>query len=732
MKSSHYGYKSLLSNSLLACSLYLVTHATQGLAETLSISPPPDTGNSTTNTNAPILDFRGGDIRALIQLVAEQTGKNFIVDPQVRGEATLVAGRRLRNDELYEALLSILQVHGYEAVETGNLIKIVPNGKARSSVAPLVNNAKESTPDETITQVVKLNYIQVQTAIQTLMPLSGQGETSILPNQSSNSLVLKGKAQNIQRLQDVIASIDKPNNEDFELVPLDYAVASQVASTLQALMSTVAGTPEAMAMGAGGGGKVSADERTNSVLISGDKATRERMKRAIAKLDVPRATEGDTKVIQLRYAKAEDVVAVLNGVAPAIQQQSNLPVSAGGTPGGAGISMPLSGGATSSVSSANSGGVKVLADKSSNSIILSGPPTLQKNMMQVINQLDRRRAQVLVEAVIAEVSTDLSNKIGAALVANGANTGGSGVVGYSNFGTIGALANIYSSIKASSIPALPNGLLLGGGNESFGAIVEALKGDAATNILSTPTLVTMDNQEAEITVGQEVPFITGQSTSSSSTTTNPFTTIERKDVGLKFKITPQINRGETVNLKIEQETSNVATSSVSAADLITNKRRITTNVMVEDGQILVLGGLIEDNYRDSESKVPLLGDLPIIGNVFRSNTTSKAKNNLMVFIHPVILPDGQSADAYTRMKYHTLRQQQENSKVLERRRLTEGASVLPPDMNQVSAGTADSLHNTPRTQQARPNNAATGAAAPAATNKRPKCNKSDPFCNGAL
>ncbi len=313
--------------------------------------------------------------------------------------------------------------------------------------------------------------------------------------------------------------------------------------------------------------------------------------------------------------------------------------------------------------------VKVLADKSSNSIIISGPPTLQKNMIAVINQLDRRRAQVLVEAVIAEVSTDLSNQIGAALLSNGAANGGNGAVGYSNFGGLGTLAGLYGSITANTIPTVPNGLLLGGGNSSFGAIVEALKGDAATNILSTPTLVTMDNEEAEITVGQEVPFITGKSTNAANDTTNPFTTIERKDVGLKFKITPQINRGETVNLKIDQETSNVASSSAGASDLITNKRRITTNVMVEDGQILVLGGLIEDNYRDSESKVPLLGDIPVIGGAFRNNTTNKTKNNLMVFIHPIIMPDGQSADAYTRMKYHTMQQQQERSKVLQRDRL---------------------------------------------------------------
>lgn len=703
---SHNRFKSFLSTGALACSLWLLATAAGVQAE-----------------EATRINLQDTEIRQLIDIVAKATGKNFIVDQQVRGKVTFISGKGLDKDGLYEAFLSVLQVHGFEAVESGDLIKIVPVGKARGNVAPLVADAGESDADETITQVVNLDYIPVTTAIQTLMPLSGQGETSILPNQASNSLVLKGKAQNIERLLDVIASVDKPNNEDFELVPLEYAVASQVATTLQSLMSGGAAA-------AGGApipttGKVSADERTNSVLISGDKQTRERMKSAIAKLDVQRAVEGDTKVIQLRYAKAEDVVNVLNGVAPNIQRyaagggyydySSSYNYSQANAAGGAAGGNPAAGGG-----GATATGVKILADKSSNSIIISGPPTLQKNMIAVINQLDRRRAQVLVEAVIAEVSTDLSNQIGATLLSNGAANGNNGAVGYSNFGGLGTLAGLYSGITTKTLTGVPNGFLMGGGNDSFGAIVEALKGDAATNILSTPTLVTMDNEEAEITVGQEVPFITGKTTSAANDSTNPFTTIERKDVGLKFKITPQINRGETVNLKIDQETSNVASSSAGASDLITNKRRITTNVMVEDGQILVLGGLIEDNFRDSESKVPLLGDIPVLGSVFSNNTTSKTKNNLMVFIHPVIMPDGQSADAYTRMKYQTMQQQQERSKVLQRDRLTEGASVLPPDMNQVSSGTADSLHNPPP---------------PAPVNKTPqpvKCHKSDPLCNGTL
>lgn len=691
MKSYNKQLSSVFSSLSLACSLFLLaTPANLNAEET------------------PRINLQDVEIRTLIDIVAQHTGRNFIVDPQVRGKVTFVSGRGLDKDDLYEAFLSVLQVHGFDAVESGNLTKVVPTGKARSQVAPLVQDASESDVDETVTEVVKLDYIPVATAMQTLIPLSGQGETRIQPNQSSNSVVITGRAQNVQRLRAVVESIDNPNNDDFELVALEFAVASQVAATLQGLMATGAGGADGAPLPAGG--RVSADERTNSVLISGDKQTRERMKKAIARLDVQRATEGDTRVIPLRYAKAEDVVAVLNGVSPALQKQSGAVPAAGGGAGGAA--------AAPSVSSASSGGVTVLADKSSNSIIISGPPTLQKNMMKVIAQLDRRRAQVLVEAIIAEVSTDLTNKLSASLLSNGARDG-NGPVGISNFGGLSTVAGLYGSVKAGSAASLPTGLLLGGGNDSFGLIAEALKGDAATNILSTPTLVTVDNEEAEITVGQEVPFITGKSTNAANDTTNPFTTIERKDVGLKFKITPQINRGETVNLKIDQETSNVASSSAGASDLITNKRRITTNVMVEDGQILVLGGLIEDNYRDSESKVPVLGDVPVLGGLFRNNTTSKTKQNLMVFIHPVILPDGQSADAYTRQKYHTMQQQQQRSGVTQRGSLPQGASTLPVDMNKVTRGSADDLHNPP-------------PAAPKPVTPTGSCNKSDPFCNGTL
>ena len=718
----------------------------------------------------PRINLQNTDVRSLVEVVSRLTGKNFVIDPAVgKGSITFVSGKGLSEEEFYEAFLSILQVHGLEAIEAGNIIKIVPIGKARAQVAPIYSdNPDKPVPkvdvDETITQVFKLQYIPVATAVQTLTPLAGQGETRIQFNQSSNSVIVTGRGQNVERLAEVIRSIDQPNNNDFELVGLKYSVASQLAQTVKDLLGNTAVGPEGVQLpqqvkvsvdertnsivvagdksdrervrkiiqrldiprtqpsetqvvplkyavasqllqtlkelqvggssviisGAEGAAtainavppskqiRMAADERTNSVLISGPKAEREPIIDAIAKLDVPRAGSGGTRVIPLRYAKAEDMVKVLNDASKGIIEQTSGTAAAAGT---------------APVAAAKAAGlgteVSILADKTSNSIILSGPAHVQKDLLKVIYQLDRRRAQVLVEAIIAEVSNDLTNKLGFGVAALDAAEGKTGLIGSSNFGGLTTALQLGSG-KATS---LPNGLLMGVANSNFGFVMDALKGDGATNILSTPTIVTMDNEEAKMVVGQNVPFVTGSYTSSTSggTAQNPFQTIERKDVGLTLKVTPQINRGKTIQMKISQEASSVSQSG-AASDLITNKRSIDTNVMVEDGQILVLGGLIQDNFNDSESKVPVLSDIPIIGGAFKQNSTQRSKQNLMVFIHPVILPDREAADAYSRSKYHTLQRQQQQSKVLQRGSL--GAAAVFPDIPcyDCKKGSVDSLH----------------------------------------
>lgn len=725
---------------------------------------------SVVQAETPRINLQNTDVRSLVEVVSRLTGKNFVIDPQVgKGSITFVSGKGLSEDEFYEAFLSILQVHGLEAIEAGNIIKIVPMGKARSQVAPIyeadpAKPAPKVDVDETITQVFKLQYIPVATAVQTLTPLAGQGETRIQFNQSSNSVIVTGRGQNVSRLAEVIRSIDQPDNKDFELINLKFSVATQLAQTLRDLLGSTAVGPEGVQLpqqvrisvdertnsilvagdksdrervrsviarldiprtqpgetqvvplkyavasqliqtlkelqvgstviitgGAEGAAataanavppskqvRMAADERTNSILISGQKTEREQIVTAIAKLDIPRTGSGGTRVIPLRYAKAEDLVKVLNDASKSIVEQTAGTAAAAGT----------------APAAAKSGGlgteVSILADKTSNSIILSGPAHIQKDLLKVVYQLDRRRGQVLVEAIIAEVSNDLSNKLGFGVAAMDAAAGKTGLVGSSNFGGLTSALQLGSGTATT----LPNGLLMGIANGNFGIVMDALQGDGATNILSTPTILTMDNEEARMVVGQNVPFVTGSySGSSGSTSQNPFQTIERKDVGLTLKVTPQINRGKTIQMKISQEASSVSTSATAAADLITNKRSIDTNVMVEDGQILVLGGLIQDNFNDSESKVPILSDIPVIGGVFKQNSTQRSKQNLMVFIHPVILPDREAADAYSRSKYHTLQRQQQQSKVLQRGSL--GAAAVFPDIEcfDCKKGSVDSLH----------------------------------------
>ena len=481
-----------------------------------------------------------------------------------------------------------------------------------------------------------------------------------------------------------IARLDTRRNRpaDTQVVPVKFAVATQLLETLKQLQvapSTDGETP------AGQQVLMAADERTNSILLSGNKVQRDPIIAAIRRLDTPRNRSGGTRVISLRYANAEDLVSVLTETAQGIQRQT------------AGTAQAVAAGATSgttgpSPSSAGNSDISIQADKASNSIVITAPAHVQADLQRVISQLDRRRVQILVEAIIAEVSTNLSSQLGAGIVANGVSDGDTGLVGYSNLGS--GLNTVLSLVNGAT--SIPGGFLLGAGNEKFVLVLEALKGDAATNILSTPTLVTLDNEEASIVVGQNVPFLTGSFTSSSGTADNPFQTIQREDVGITLKVTPQVNRDKTIRMKIEQEVSTIASSSTNASDLITNKRTINTNVMVEDGQILVLGGLIQDDFNDTESKVPILSDIPIIGGIFRNNTTSKSKQNLMAFIHPIILPDRLSADAYTRAKYYNLQRQQSASKVLNRGNLDGRAAVFPSLKEQ---GTVDNLHF-PQPQQA--------------------------------
>lgn len=612
------------------------------------------------------LNLKDADIGAVISTVAEITGKNFIVDPRVKAKVTVISSKPMNKDEVYQVFLSILDVHGFAVVPSGGVLKIVPDINAKQSAIPTLPDSRIAGTDMVATQIIPIHNVSAAQLVPILRPLvPQQGHLAAYP--ATNTLIISDRASNIERLVKIIQRIDQAGDNDVEVVPLQHASAADVARILTSLSKP--GPGEA---GTGmGTPNVIADERTNSILMSGDKSVRLAMRAIIAHLDTPMENTGNTRVIYLRYAKAKDLVAVLKGVGTS---QGKGPA---GLPGAAATAAP--------------GGQQfdVQADEATNSVVITASPDIMRSLEEVIHQLDIRRAQVLVEAVIAEVSSNKAKDLGVQWVFDNAGNGKGplGIINFSQGGaSISSLAatalGAKSGTTTTSAPSVPDGATLGVGRFnkegfSFAALLHALSSDGATNILSTPTLVTLDNEEAQIVIGQNVPFITGSfantgTTGTTGAVTNPFQTIQRQDVGLTLKIKPQINEGDAIKLDINQEVSSLSPSVSGAADLITNKRSIKTSVLVDDGRLVVLGGLIEDNLQEKVAKVPLLGDIPLLGALFRDKNTTKTKTNLMVFIHPVILRDEALAAQYTTSKYNYIREKQ-----IERQK--QGVMLMPEE-----------------------------------------------------
>lgn len=614
---------------------------------------------------APVtLNLKDADINALVESMSVLTGKNFIVDPRVKGRVTIVSSKPMDEKELYEVFLAVLSVHGFAAVPSDKVIKIVPAAGAKQESVPTVDRSRGIEPDQIVTRVIQVQNVSAAQIVPILRPLiPPQGHLAAYT--PTNVLIISDNAANVERIASIISRIDLASNEEVEIVALRHASATEVVRVLTALEQGKARTDPAAGVGAPT--RMVADERTNSILLSGDQTSRVRLRTVITHLDTPVDSGGNTQVIYLRYAKAKDLVTVLQGVSKNLSNEAlrNAPVpgQSGAPPGG--------------VIRSDSGSslVDIQADEATNALVVTAPPDTIRSLRSVIAQLDIRRAQVLVEAVIAEISAEKTAELGVQWAVDASQNG---LVGFTNFdaGT-SSLANIIGlaaqadsgDLTALSAARVPQGIQLGAGDftgtNRFGALISALAKDADTNVLSTPTVVTMDNEEAEIIVGQNVPFVTGSyttATSSGSNNTqvgNPFQTIQRDDVGIKLKVKPQINEGNAVKLEIEQEVSSVVPSANAATQgPTTNKRSIKTIVMVENGQILVLGGLIDDQLNESAQKVPLLGDMPLLGNLFRYRNTSKLKRNLMVFLHPIILRDPTQGTLYTNDKYNYIRQQQ--------------------------------------------------------------------------
>jgi general secretion pathway protein D len=593
-------------------------------------------------------NYKDADIRQVIEAVSTVTSKNFILDPRVKAQVTLLANAPMTPDAFYEAFLSILSVYGFVAVPASdNLVKILPDQNARQVPGAEVTPGGGRLSDDLVTRVIPVKNVSAAQLVPILRPLIPQ-YGHLAAHQASNLLIISDRANNVERMMRIIERIDQESSADFEVIRLENASAAEVVRVVttlgQGAKTEGAATPSATLV---------ADERTNSVLVSGDKNERLRLRTLVAHLDTPLQEGGDTRVRYLRYADAKDL-------ATKLQAQYQKQASAGAA--GQNAAPPT-----------EKGDIVIWADESTNALIITAPPKVMKAMMAVIDKIDIRRMQVMVESLIVEVSADKSTELGINWAVADADF--DNVVGATRFdlpttggsGIVGLIGGIQSGESEAIGTVLGKGLTLGVGRisetgTSFAAIINTLASDADTNIVGTPVLVTMDNEEAEIKVGQEVPFVTGQFTNTGATggntTINPFQTIQREQVGLTLKLTPQINEGDAVLLKIEQELSALAANVTGASDLITTNRTITTSVIVEDGGTLVLGGLIQDDLRETQQRLPILGSIPLVGQLFRVDSTTKKKTNLMVFIKPTILRDDAQAAFETDAKYNYVRDQQ--------------------------------------------------------------------------
>lgn len=618
---------------------------TPATAQTAAPTDPQQPGHTTTADGRHTLNLKDADIQALIATVSEITGKNFIVAPNVQGKITVISARPMKADEIYDVFLSVLRVHGFAAVPSGSMIKIVPEAMAQQDGSSSIDRSRSPSADELVTQIVPVKHVSATELVPILRPLMPQGG-QLIAHAASNSLVVSDREGNVKRLVEIIHRIDTTSDAQVEVIPLAHANAAEMARTL----TTLADDKTAQANGEAT--RVFADTRTNSILLAGAKNGRLKMRALIAHLDTPMSGGGDTQVIYLHYANAKDLVPILQGVASTLS----------------GIAPPTAAKAGDAATGGGASPATIQAHVETNALVISAPPAIYRSLEAVVRQLDIRRNQVLIEAVIAEVSDQTASELGVQWQL----PAGDRIIGGTNFTSNNSPGN--NILTASRNPTgIGNGFNLGyiastltlsDGSKilGLGALVSALRGDGKSNILSTPSILTLDNQEAEIKVAQEVPFLTGQYTPASPTTggaiSNPFQTIQRKDVGLILKVKPQINEGDSVRLDIHQEVSSLAPTVTGAVDLITNKRELTTSVLVKDDSLLVLGGLIDNQLKDNVQKVPALGDIPLLGNLFRYRTNNRTKSDLMVFLHPKILRDPATEAAVSSEKYNYMRTEQ--------------------------------------------------------------------------
>ena len=613
------------------------------------------------------LSFVNADIPSVVKTIGGHTGKTFIIDPRVTGTMNIISQTAVSKEIAYQILLSALRVHGYAAIEERGVVKIVPEADAKTS-GTVIDRSTQISGDRIVTQVFTLQNESAAQLAQVLRPL-------VAPNNfigaypGSNVLVIADYASNVNRIAKIISSIDVSTGTDLQLIKLQYASAVDVVNLIKGLMPETnvnpsnPGAPPKLLLGV--------EPRTNSLIVRAETPQLvSRIRTLIAGLDIPTAAGGNIHVVYLRNAEAVRVAETLRGL---LSGSSNPAPAAPVVPGAA---ASTSSGAAAPVSSS------IQAYASTNSLVIVAPDHVYNSLRTVIEKLDARRAQVYVEALIVEVSASIASEFGIQWQdLSGLNRSGSQVIGGTNFGStgtniIGAAGNISSVNAGLNIGIVRGRVNLPGIGEvlNLGALARALEADQKGNVLSTPNILTLDNEEGKITVGQNVPFVTGSFTQTSTGANNPFQTVERRDIGLTLKVTPQVAEGGSVKLKAFLEVSSVVptSSAVKSVDLITNKRSIENTVLVDDGQIVVIGGLISDDSKNNESKVPILGDIPFVGNFFKYQTKNRDKTNLMVFLRPYVLRDGKAANQLTGERYEYIRNEQ-NAVLRENE-----SSLLPP------------------------------------------------------
>ena len=577
------------------------------------------------------INLKNADIREFVTQVSAITGKSFIIDPRVKGDVTIVSNVDMSEESVYQLFLSVLQVHGYAAVQAGSAIKIVQTVLAKQNSNPQ-DFVAELESQELVTRVIRVSNAPSEEMVKVLRPLIPQyGHIAALSE--PNVLIISDHASNINRLVEIIQRVDVADSLEVAIVDLKEAWVEDIVRLLEEL------APDQIGKSAKGPNRVNivASERTNSLVIKGERFSVARVEALVAQLDVPANRSGTIKVVRLAHSDATKMAEIL----------SNLISSQGGN------------------SEETMVDVKIQADESINALVIRADPANMIDLMDIIDSLDVRRLQVLIEAAIVEVTADFSRQLGTEL-ALGDSSSGTTPLGLT--APTGTLAQVLQGLSVPSgglaAPAsLGDSPLIAGGRlsqtgTSFAFIIRALASNSDVNLLSTPSITTMDNEEAKIVVGQNVPFRTGSTVTGSQGTTNPFTTIQREDVGLTLEVTPHINSNNLVRLLIHQEVSEVDASSLSvigsqaAADLITNKRTIDTTILVDDGEVIILGGLIRDKETEGEIRVPLLGSIPILGSLFRSRTLSLEKQNLLVFLRPTVLKSNADISSAIERKFN--------------------------------------------------------------------------------